>query len=363
MDLSKAFDCLPHTLLIAKLHAYGINKQSLNLLRNYLQNRMQRVKLGNVFSEWTEISLGVPQRSILGPLLFNIFINDLLMFVEKTQICNFADDNTIYSCGDSSETVTEWLKHDLDIVINWFKINELVANPSKFQFMILGGNDSKVPLKTSDITIAQSTSVKLLGITIDQHLDFKLHINSLCKSSSNKVKCLYRIRKYIDVSQAKLLFNAYIMSSFNYCPINWMFCSKSLNTQINKIHKRGLKAIYREEELSFDQLLTIDNGITVHTKNLITLLVKVFKTLAGLNPSFMANIFIPKHTNYNLRSANLLEIPKARSITYGTNSFTFQASLLWNSLPDDIKNETSVIKFKRKLISWGRIRCTCKICK
>ena len=237
------------------------------------------------------------------------------MFVEKTQICNFADDNTIYSCGDSSETVTEWLKHDLDIVINWFKIKELVSNPSKFQFMILGGNDSKVPLKTSDITIAQSTSVKLLGITIDQHLDFKLHINSLCKSSSNKVKCLYRIRKYIDVSQAKLLFNAYIMSSFNYCPINWMFCSKSLNTQINKIHKRGLKAIYREEELSFDQLLTIDNGITVHTKNLITLLVEVFKTLAGLNPSFMANIFIPKHTNYNLRSANLLEIPKARSIT------------------------------------------------
>ena len=154
------------------------------------------------------------------------------MFVEKTQICNFADDNTIYSCGDSSETVTEWLKHDLDIVINWFKINELVANPSKFQFMILGGNDSKVPLKTSDITICQSTSVKLLGITIEQHLDFKLHINSLCKSSSNKVKCLYRIRKYIDVSQAKLLFNAYIMSSFNYCPINWMFCSKSLNIQI-----------------------------------------------------------------------------------------------------------------------------------
>ena len=126
---------------------------------------MQRVKLGNVFSEWTEISLGIPQGSILGPLLFNIFINDLLMFVEKTQICNFADDNTIYSCGDSSETVTEWLKHDLDIVINWLKINELVANPSKFQFMILGGNDSKVPLKTSDITIAQSTSVKLLGIT------------------------------------------------------------------------------------------------------------------------------------------------------------------------------------------------------
>ena len=107
----------------------------------------------------------------------------------------------------------------------------------------------------------------------------------------------------------------------------------------------------------------MDNGITVHTKNLITLLVEVFKTLAGLNPSFMANIFIPKHTNYNLRSANLLEIPKARSITYGTNAFTFQASLLWNSLPDEIKNETSVIKFKRKLISWGRIRGTCKICK
>ena len=100
MDLSKAFDILDHNLLLAKLFAYGVNKKSLRLLKCYLSNRYQRTKVGSSFSEWLEIVvLGVPQGSILGPLRFNIFINDLLNIVEKTCICNFADDNTIYSCG------------------------------------------------------------------------------------------------------------------------------------------------------------------------------------------------------------------------------------------------------------------------
>ena len=107
MDVSKTFDCLPHELILAKLHAYGVDIKSLKLLQDYLSNRTQRVKLDSTFSSWLGILLGVPQGSILGPLFFNIFLNDMLEFVEKTDICNFADDNTIYSCANSVNDVIE----------------------------------------------------------------------------------------------------------------------------------------------------------------------------------------------------------------------------------------------------------------
>ena len=101
IDLSKAYDCLSHELLVAKLEAYGVGKAALNLISNYLSHRKQKTKIGSSYSDWYEIIRGAPQGSILGPLLFNIFINDLFLFIEKTKICNFADDNTIYSCNNN----------------------------------------------------------------------------------------------------------------------------------------------------------------------------------------------------------------------------------------------------------------------
>ena len=138
MDLSKAYDCIPHQLLIAKLEAYGLHKNSLNLLADYLSGRKQRTKIGSVFSEWWKIVCGIPQGSILGPLLFNIFINDLFFFVLKCDICNFADDNTMYSCNKLLSKILANLQFDLKNVLMWFTVNSLSPNQGKFQYMILG---------------------------------------------------------------------------------------------------------------------------------------------------------------------------------------------------------------------------------
>ena len=137
MDLSKAYDCLPHDHIIAKFEAHGLSKSSLSLLLDYLISRKQRVKIGSSYSVWHKIKRGVLQGSILGPLLFDVFINNIFMFIEKTDVCNFADDNTIYDCGQDLSNILENLKHDLKIFLIWFKINSLQANPSKLQFMIL----------------------------------------------------------------------------------------------------------------------------------------------------------------------------------------------------------------------------------
>ena len=238
IDLSKAFDCLPHELILAKLHAYGVDIKSLKLLQDYLSNRTQRVKLDSTLSSWLKILLGVPQVSILGPLFFNIFLNDMLWFIEKTDICNFADDNTIYSCAKSVNDVIENLQSDLKIALKWFKDNQMMANPGKFQFMILlSKNTMNNSIVINNKTIESSKSVKLLGLTIDNKLNFGIHINNICKVASAKIKGLGRIRSRLNLSQSKILYNSFTLSQFNYCYLVWMFCSKTLENKINQIQK------------------------------------------------------------------------------------------------------------------------------
>ena len=118
MDLSKAYDCLSHDLLIAKLEAYGLDVGSLNFLLDYLSLRKHRTKVGSSYSKWSKICRGIPQGSILGPLLFNIFINDIFFFVEKSEICNFADDNTVYSCGKKLPKIKEYLICTMKNILN-----------------------------------------------------------------------------------------------------------------------------------------------------------------------------------------------------------------------------------------------------
>ena len=133
IDLSKAHDCLPHDLITAK---FAICKKCLKLFLDYLEGRKQRVKIGSSYSFWSDVKRNVTQGSMLGPLLFNVFNNYLFMFIENCEICNFADDNTLYSGGMELSSILENLNHDTKI-LKWFRINSLKANPGEFQFMIL----------------------------------------------------------------------------------------------------------------------------------------------------------------------------------------------------------------------------------
>ena len=116
MDLSKAYSCLPHDLLIAKLDAYGPGKPSLNFVNSYLRFRTQRKNIGSSYSDWANVTRGIPQRSILGPLLFNNFINNILLFIEKSDTCKFAYDNILFSCGDNFSVVLKSLEYTMKIL-------------------------------------------------------------------------------------------------------------------------------------------------------------------------------------------------------------------------------------------------------
>ena len=218
----------------------------------------------------------------------------MLWFVEKTDICNFADDNTIYSCAKSVNDVIENLQSDLKIALKWFKNNQIMANLGKFQFMILSKNTINKSIVIGNKTIESSKSVKLLGLTIDNKLNFGIHINNICKVASAKIKGLGRIRNRLNLSQAKILYNSFILSQFNYCCLVWMFCSKTLQNKINQIQKRALRIVYNEPNLNLDKLVKVDNSATIQIKNKITVLTEVGKTRRGENPIFMNKIFTKK---------------------------------------------------------------------
>ena len=166
MDLLKAYDCLPHDLLLAKLQLYGFSKESIRLFLSYLTNRIQRIKIDSPFNDWAIIIKGISQGCILGPLLFNIFINDSFFFSAKCEIFNFADDNSIHSCGVNLDKIFSNLIQNMQKVYEWFVYNSMKASPDKFQFIMLGNTGSHT-LQIGDITIKSASSVTLLGITTD----------------------------------------------------------------------------------------------------------------------------------------------------------------------------------------------------
>ena len=137
MDLFKDYDCLPHGLITADLEAHGLDKNSLRFFINYLSCRKQMTKMGSTYSNQSQVFRGIPQGSILGLLLFNIFINDIFFFIEKSEICNIADDHTLYSCDRNLLLIKENLIFDMKNISFWFRTNSLKANAGKSQFMIL----------------------------------------------------------------------------------------------------------------------------------------------------------------------------------------------------------------------------------
>ena len=184
-DLSKAFDWLPHDLLIAKLHAYGCDLPSLKLLNCYLRNRCQRVKINNFYSSWAEILFGVPQGSILGPILFSILLSDLLLFIKNKDVANYADDTTPCEIGGNSAYVTHNLEVLGNTLLNCFNDNSMKANHGKYHLLLSGNDSSKTTIGNE--TISSKKCEKFLVIKIDSHVTLKSILNPCVKKQVKKI--------------------------------------------------------------------------------------------------------------------------------------------------------------------------------
>ena len=317
-DLSKAFDCAPHDVLLAKLAVYGVDESFLCYIYSYLLNRKQCVRINNSNSDFLTVISGVPQGSIVGPILFTCFFNDFFYVIEIANAHNFADDNKLTAFANSSQNLIHLLESESSVAIKWFKDNKMIVNPGKFQAIILDkkkNNHTQETIKIDNKAVKVKSSVKLLGVQIDAELNFNLHIANICRSAVNQLNALIRLRKFFGFEEKTVLINSYFYSNFNYCPLVWMFSHAKSLKKVEALQKRALRFLYNDCNSPLVEILKKSGKVCMEVNRLRWYLcIDIYKSINNINPSFLKQIFQLRETNRTVRNhfkLNLSVFPKS----------------------------------------------------
>ena len=256
IDLSKAFDSLNHSILLKKLNHYGISGCSHKLFCSYLSDRSQYVDFNGQMSTEMPISTGVPQGSVLGPLLFLIYINDLPLVSNIFTMLMYADDTTLY-CNVNNDVTDDLLNYELSKICDWLGANKLALNVSKTKFMVFHTINKHViypKLNINGNNIERVTNFNFLGLTLTSTLSWKQHINKISLKISKSIGVLYRLRDIYPRAVLQNLYNALILPQFNYCILCWGSVI-SENHSLHILQKKALRLITNSSYISHTEPL------------------------------------------------------------------------------------------------------------
>ena len=333
-------------------------------MESYLSDRKQQIKIGNVVSSWAEIKKGVPQSSILGPLLFNVFINDIFYSIKNCDLYNYADDNTLSFHSPNFDEIIKVLQEEGKMLIDWFCFNCMQANPNRFQAIGVGKRTHKrsPTFKFGSIEITSDEEVKPLGVDIDFKLSFDNHISNFCKKAAKQLNVLKRIGKNLSRLSKLSIFHTFILSNFNFCPLTWHFCSDGNTKKMEKVQERALRFVYEDFSSSYEDLLQKTGLPSLHIRRMRIMAIEVFKILNEICPPVLSNLVQKCSSSYNFRYTNILQVPTVKTSLFGKRSFKYAAPVLWNSLPDDFRQCSNFNQFKGLIFSWNGKKCNCVAC-
>ena len=248
IDLRKAFDVIRHDILINKLENIGIREPVLSWFKSYLSKRMQRTFVNNTYSEYLCVKTGVPQGSSLGPLLFLIYINDLMNAVDEKLLNIFADDTTILITGSNICDITDEANNKLRLVDNFLKANGIQLNETKTAFLLLtpkGKNENlPCPIFVGNNEIQQASELKFLGVFIDKKLNFKKHIDTMINKLRKYLAIFHRIKRILNIKSMMKIYYSNVFSIISYCLLVYARGSTKNLERIERLHRRILKIIF-----------------------------------------------------------------------------------------------------------------------
>ena len=363
MDLLKAFDYVPHDLLIAKLAVYSVDEKLLMYIYSCLSNRKQCVRINNVHSSFQNVVSGVHQGSIVGRTLFNCFFNDFFYFIDKTSVHNFTDDNSLSAFEPNIENLKLILESESKKAISWFQSKKMIVNSGKFQGIIIDKkkqNHTSGYISIDQKNIKTASSVKLLGVHIDDKLNFNLHITKICRSAANHLDTLIRLRMFLNFKEKKTLINSYFYSNFIYSSLVWIFSSAKPLNKVESLKKRALCFLYEDYVSWYEEISQKAGKETMKINRLRSLCIEIYKSINNINPMYMDEKFKLRKTSRVVRSNYNLDVPTTTQISLGDKSLTYCRPKIWNSF--HITSSENLEAFKNIIKNWNGVSCKCRVC-
>lgn len=367
VDFRKAFDLVDHNILLRKMELYKLNQNTLKWFRSYLTDRKQKVSFKNAQSDYENVKYGVPQGSILGPLLFLLFVNDLPLHTNvMTDL--YADDATIYDIRTSKEEIERKLQTAVINLASWCKKNGMVINTDKTKAMIITTRqrrsriDDNIQIFLNDIQLSTVSNEKVLGVQIDNNLSWREHVSKVAKKMSTNIWLLSKIKCYLSLEHRLIYYKSYIQPHLDYANIVWGNTAKTNLMQIERLQKRACRIILDYNVNNVYQSMNDLKIMTISERIFFRKAKFMYKISNGLTPEYINEMFSKRQeVNHDGNVSQILRsmtadnflLPKPNIELY-KSSLAFSGPVVWNCLANNVKNAPSVESFHNRCIKGMR---------
>ena len=358
IDLQKAFDTVNHNILLMKLEHYGIRGTALNWFKSYLSDRKQYVSVNGSNSSDLSVTCGVPQGSVLGPLLLLLYINDLPLSSSKLAFYLFADDTNIYYEAESLGQLETVVNKELKKVKMWLDVNKLSLNIDKTNFIIFKSPQhpslQSVNIKFGNLPIKQTCYVKFLGVLLDENLSWKYHLTELSKKLARTCGMFFKIRHFLPIHVLVCLYNSLFSPFLQYGILVWGLTYETYINPVFLLQKRAVRAISFEHYTApstpiFSDLKILKLQDLFHLK----LLSFVYECVNKISPSCFHSFFELVGSGHQYGTRQVIKsnifLTQKNTLQYGLRSVRYCGAKCWNNIPVDIKQSPSVSSFRQKI--------------